>query len=438
MKEIIGLSYEQTVRMQFAIKKGLLDGYERDPRGWRHSFVGSFIWKYPKRVKQLMHIIDIVGHTPTWEDITDEVVKDFVDETKERMAVSSSRTICAEFKAFLNENKKKIAASEYNDMLTLDNEKSQFIYLTNSEVDRFIAYRPRGKKERFCYRNFCVELLTGARLCDCKTLTIHNCDIQTGLLSYVPQKTPNIIVRVPIDERHNLRTILSMDNMEECGDDTVNENIRMICKRIGLYEECTERRAGNIIVDSKWKLVTTHTARRSFATNLYLAGFALEDIAMMMGHGKNIETTKRYICAERNITPNIMAYFQEVSIHPVLGVLYTKNTDMKQDIKVIKERLYRLEDITSLGVSLPLVAFKQLQAPLPKLEIEDEALVQPVNEIKNFINKHMEDFEEKDERAISRAFQRMKKHNPDRLEVYRRFYERKELIKTVLNSLTAQ
>jgi hypothetical protein len=38
---------------------------------------------------------------------------------------------------------------------------------------------------------------------------------------------------------------------------------------------------------------------------------ALEDIAMMMGHGKNIETTKRYICAERALNPNVMSYFQQ-------------------------------------------------------------------------------------------------------------------------------
>ena len=74
----------------------------------------------------------------------------------------------------------------------------------------------------------------------------------------------------------------------------------------------TVTRANKTITTEKWKLISSHTGRRSFATNLFLAGVSLEDIAMMMGHGKHIETTKRYICAERAATPAVIAYFQQV------------------------------------------------------------------------------------------------------------------------------
>ena len=313
MKEIIGLNYEQNKRMQYAIKQGLLDGYETDPRGWRHSFMGSYLWKYPGRVKHLRHLEDIVGHMPDWADLTDEVIKDFAIESSETMAVSSARTICAELKALLNENKSKVPSENFHDVLTLRNEKSQHVYLTREEMERFIAYKPHSQAERFVYRNFCVELLTGARLCDAKELTIHNCDNMTGMLSYVPQKTPNIIVNVPVDERHNLRKILTMPDLRECGLDAYNSFVRSICKKIGLYEECTITRAGKTITASKWQLVSSHTARRSFATNLYLSGISIEDIAMMMGHGTNIDTTKRYLCAERQVTPAVMSYFRDLS-----------------------------------------------------------------------------------------------------------------------------
>lgn len=310
MKEILELNYEQNRRYRNAISLGFFDDYEADPRAWKHTFKGAFVWRYPSRLKQLRHLTDIVGRTPEWEDLTDDVIKDFAEETSESMAASSARTVCAELKALLNANRRRVPAADFNTVLTLRNEASQHVYLSRSEMERFIAYKPRGKAERFAYRNFCVSLMTGARLCDAKAITIHNCDNNTGMLSYIPMKTPGIIVRVPVDERHNLRAILSMANIAECCLDVYNETIRTICRRIGLYEEVTVTKAGRTVTASKWQLVSSHTARRSFATNLFLAGISLEDVALMMGHGKNIETTKRYICAERKVTPSVMAYFQ--------------------------------------------------------------------------------------------------------------------------------
>ena len=106
---------------------------------------------------------------------------------------------------------------------------------------------------------------------------------------------------------------------------------------------------------------------------------------------------------------------------------------MKEDIKTIKELLYRLEDITSLGVTMPLVAFTQLRQHLPKLNIDDPAMKHHYDEVKAFIDKHSSDFEERDERAISRGFQRMKKKNPDRLDAYRTYYEKLEMIESFFN-----
>ena len=40
----------------------------------------------------------------------------------------------------------------------------------------------------------------------------------------------------------------------------------------------------------------THTARRSFATNLYLSGCDLYTIGRMMGHS-SADMTRRYICS---------------------------------------------------------------------------------------------------------------------------------------------
>lgn len=309
--DLTSLSWEQKNTFRAAIMYGYFDDYEKNPREWKHSFIGSFLWRYPKRTATLNRFRDILGHDPQWGDMTEDTLRDFVDETVEVMASSSARTICAELKAVLNENKKKIPADEFMRILSVKGEVSQAVYLTREEMIRIINYTPITDTEQYVRRNFVVEFLTGARRCDAELLTINHCDIDTGTLSYVPKKTPGIIVTVPVDERLRLREFLADTGGRVCCDDRFNETIRRICKDCNIDSVCTIQRRGKSVTAPKWMLVSSHTARRSFATNLYIAGVSIEDIAMLMGHGKNIETTKRYICAERPMSSNVMAYFQQ-------------------------------------------------------------------------------------------------------------------------------
>lgn len=311
MREIKGLKFEQNKKYQAAIVAGYFDDYEADPRAWRHTFVGTFLLKWPKRTATLNRLRDITQCIPQWSDMTDDVLNDFVYDCQDAgMTMSSAKTVCAELKAVLNANKKNIPSEEYMRILTLRGETSQAVYLTRQEIQRIMDYQVVGDLERYVRRNFIVECLTGARLCDAERLTINNCDIDTGMLSYVPKKTPGIVVTVPVDEGMNLRNFLADRYKRECHEFVFNRTLRSICKNCHIDEARTVRRREKVETRPKYEMVSSHTARRSFATNLYLAGVSLEDIAMLMGHGKNIETTKGYICAERQVSPNVMAYFQ--------------------------------------------------------------------------------------------------------------------------------
>ncbi len=314
MKEIRGLSFEQNKKYAFAIECGYFDTWEDDPRKWKHTFIGAFLWKYPSRVKVLNIFKELLDRNPVWDDLDDELLRDLVDELNEqKLATSSIRTMCAELKAVLNENLKYVPSKDFAKILSVKAIATQSVYLTTHEMELFLSYKPQTETEHFVHRNFCVGMMTGARRVDTDRLTISNCDIETNMLSYVPQKTPGIVVRVPVDERHGLRNFLADTRGEACCLDTFNDVLRRICSTIGIDTLCSVVKAGKNKTAPKWQLVSSHTARRTFATNLYLAGVSLEDIAMMMGHGRNIETTKRYICAERTLNPNVMSYFQPES-----------------------------------------------------------------------------------------------------------------------------
>ncbi len=311
MKELRGLSLDQNKKYRYAIESGYFDTWENDPRKWKHTFCGAFVWKYPARVKVLNMLKDLLNHVPTWADLDDELLRDLVDElVEQKLAMSSIKTMCAELKALLNENRKHVPSTDFAKILSVRSVATKSVYLTAHEMELFLSYKPQTETEHYVHRNFCVAMMTGARLVDAVRLTINDCDIETNMLSYVPQKTPNIIVHVPVDERHGLRMFLADTAVEECCKDTYNDTVRRICKLVGIDTISTAVKAGVTKTGPKHELVSSHTARRSFATNLYLAGVSIEDIALMMGHGTNIETTKRYICAERNLNPNIMSYFQ--------------------------------------------------------------------------------------------------------------------------------
>lgn len=310
-KDDLRLSYEQKRKYKKAIEDGYFDDYQKNPREWKHSFCGTFLWKYPTRTCTLNRLRDVLGHIPQWSDITDELLTDFVDECQEQdLTPSSIRTMCAELKAVINLNRRKVKSEEFRQILSVKGTTSQSVYLTRDEMMKIINYTPVGEIERAVRRNFIVEMLTGARMCDAEKLTMSNCNMDTNTLSYVPIKTPNIVVTVPVDERLSLRSFLAEGNLRECTNKLFNRVIRRICKECHIDGECTILRRGASTTEPKWKFVSSHTARRTFATNLYLAGVSLEDVALLMGHGKNIETTKRYICAERHISPSILSYFQ--------------------------------------------------------------------------------------------------------------------------------
>jgi integrase len=67
-----------------------------------------------------------------------------------------------------------------------------------------------------------------------------------------------------------------------------NELIKEICKEVGLNQlfrkVCTVNGVRREDVFQKWEVISSHTCRRSFCTNLFKKGMNLVDIALFSGH----------------------------------------------------------------------------------------------------------------------------------------------------------
>lgn len=90
------------------------------------------------------------------------------------------------------------------------------------------------------------------------------------------------------------------DLSESVADVLINRHIKTICRLSGINERVvyyrTEGRELKQYVAEKWEVITSHTARRSGATNMYLAGMPL-DLIMFCGGWSKREQCEKYIKA---------------------------------------------------------------------------------------------------------------------------------------------
>lgn len=180
------------------------------------------------------------------------------------------------------------------------------IYLTEAELDKIKNTKFIGgpAKQREVVRDwFLIGCYTGLRVGN--YLNLKNCTInreQNYLEAVVNKNGP--IVRIPLH-----KTVLEI--LDRWGDDIpqpplvggFNRTIRTVVKMAGITDKIfvVRRIGGERIVEQveKYKLVSSHTARRSLATNLYLRNVPIRFIMSLTGH-KTEAMCLRYIKAGIN------------------------------------------------------------------------------------------------------------------------------------------
>ena len=304
------LTYTQQKKYSAAITQGYFNNY--DGLAWRHTFYGAWLWKHPNRVKVLSRFRELLGHTPDWPDI-----RDFREALCAHYAPNSIRTICAEINAVIRENAptKVIPSQTYGAIMRQKRDTVQAVFLTDDEIHRIHLYTPHTLAARHVKRMFMLECLTGARRSDCERLSAANLNPTGRTLTYVAQKT-GTEVTVPVHKW--LRTYLkrtSPSEPESVATSTYSRLIREICQRSGISTRVKVFSAGSYKSGPKYMFVTSHSGRRSFATNLSRKGVSLEQIALLMGHMTgnvpNITMTQRYIVGKMKIDASVFKIFEK-------------------------------------------------------------------------------------------------------------------------------
>ena len=271
----------------------------------------AFTEKYPKYGNALEMYEQANDCPATWENISKIRLAKFVSFLNEKLAKSSVKTYCAMLKSVFNIYNEEVKLPKgYEDILSVKKDVSQNTWLNDSEIERIIAYIPANDTERLVKNQFIMGCVTGARHSDYMNFTREN--VVGERLVYVSIKT-HIQAEVPLSKV--VERLIAENEMfyiagKEVSDPTFNKTIRKICRKLGMNERLKLYRAGEFVEGAKYEFISCHTARRSFATNLYLRGADLYAISKMMGHS-SVTMTEGYIsCGLRDLSDNILDYFK--------------------------------------------------------------------------------------------------------------------------------
>ena len=154
-------------------------------------------------------------------------------------------------------------------------EESQAIALSENELDILARFDL-----------FLVGCWTGLRFSDFTRIREEN--IKDDMITIQQQKT-NEFVTIPLHpvflriwEKYNGNLPGNISNQK------FNDNLKDVCREAGLTEHViksiTKGGKKQTTIYEKWQLVSSHTARRSFATNLYKSGFPSISIMQITGH----------------------------------------------------------------------------------------------------------------------------------------------------------
>ena len=179
------------------------------------------------------------------------------------------------------------------------------IYLTEDEIGLIQDLDLRDSPSLANTRDlFVVGCYTGLRYSDFSKLSEDDIKLHDGVRMFEvrSQKTS---VRVSIPVHPCVEEILRARNgylPRFQNDQLMNRNLKKLGEMAGLLEkvEIERTEGGNMRVQAvpKYKLLATHTARRSFCTNAYLKGLDTLDIMAISGH-KTEQNFLRYIKVTR-------------------------------------------------------------------------------------------------------------------------------------------
>ena len=194
------------------------------------------------------------------------------------------------------------------DDVKIDDEESTAVYLSPNEIARIYYFIGLRKSQDRVRDLFILGCCTALRISDLLTLSKENFGERT-----ITKTTLKTGARVVIPIHDFVREIYDKYNGElptKMSPQYFNNTIKMICKKVGINDKIsvthTVGGVPTVKTKEKWQLISSHTARRSGATNLYNSKrMRIQDLMIITGHSSE-RSFMRYVKTSKDETAKQM------------------------------------------------------------------------------------------------------------------------------------
>jgi site-specific recombinase XerD len=204
-------------------------------------------------------------------------------------------------------------------------EETDQIYLTRKEIKQLGTKKLPERLKRIA-DTFVMNCYLGIRFSDLQQVRKENFkkEQETYFLHMVQEKTEErISIPIPQEALLILRKYKFSCPVEKNGKlisvQKFNEYLKEAAKDAGLDDQVDIRSSGKVEKFPKHSLIKSHTARRTFATNLFLEGVPIQDIMAVTGHRKE-ETFLLYVRADQLTKSKGLARHYEKKSKPEMKV----------------------------------------------------------------------------------------------------------------------
>jgi len=282
-----------------AIIAGMKDGSILTPGKNKKKYTSETIKSYNSRtLPKLEEFYKDKKLAPTWADVDLELYELFISWCHEKDL--SNNSIGVYIKCWKRAGKIAFKKGWHSNVIFQDEEfmtlkeETPDIYLDESKIERIYKQKVSNKQYDLARDWFVLDCRLGLRVSDLQRVTMK--DFEGKHFQFVNQKT-GAHVAIPIHQ--NVKAIIKKHKglPTAISDQKLNQYIKEVAQLAKLNDKFIYKitKGGKLQVFTyrEWQMVSSHTCRRSFITNLLKMGIPHAQVMRLAGI-KRYETLMRY------------------------------------------------------------------------------------------------------------------------------------------------